>query len=48
MGSSLDVCAGPSVVSDAAENDYVEGVVCAAVTTAVEPVMMSSAAAGGD
>ena len=35
-------------MSHAAENDYVEGVVCAAVTAAVEPVTMSSAAAGGD
>ena len=48
VDSSLDVCAGASVVSHAAENDYVEGVVCAAVTAAVEPVTMSSAAAGGN
>jgi hypothetical protein len=35
-------------VSHPAENDYVEGVVCAAVTIAVEPVTMNSAAAGED
>jgi fermentation-respiration switch protein FrsA (DUF1100 family) len=34
-------------VSHAAENDYVEGVVCATVTAAVEPVTMSSLAGIG-
>ena len=48
MGSSLDVCAGASVVSHAAENDYVEGVVCVAVTAAVEAVPAGASAAGGD
>jgi hypothetical protein len=44
VGSSLDVCAGASVVSHAAENDYVEGVVCVAVTAKVEAVPAGAAA----
>ena len=42
------VCAGASVVSHAAENDDVEGVVCVAVTATVEPVPAGASAAGGD
>ena len=35
-------------VSHAAENDYVEGVVCAAVAATVKPVSAGASAAGGD
>jgi hypothetical protein len=35
-------------VSHAAENDYVEGVVCAAVTATVKAVPAGASAAGGD
>ena len=44
----LSTYAGASVVSHAAENDDVEGVVCAGVTATVKAVPAGASAAGGD
>jgi hypothetical protein len=45
---SFDVSARPGVIAEPAENDDVEGVVCAAVAASIEPVPVGAAAAGGN
>jgi hypothetical protein len=48
VGSAFDVVPAALVVAEAIEDDDIEGVVCAAIAAAVQPVPVDAAAAGGD
>jgi hypothetical protein len=48
VSAALGVGAAAWVVSEAAKNDNVEGIVGATVTAAIEPVSVGASAAGGD
>jgi hypothetical protein len=48
VGSAFDVVPAALVVAEAIEDDDIEGVVCAAIAAAVQPVPVDAAAAGRD